>query len=78
MAQIGINGAQIYYESFGEDRPDQAPVLLIHGSTVTGKEDWKLVAPLLARHRRVIVPDCRGHGQSRSSPAACRPERQGL
>jgi pimeloyl-ACP methyl ester carboxylesterase len=64
MAQIGINGAQIYYESFGEDRPDQAPVLLIHGSTVTGKDDWELAAPLLARHRRVIVPDCRGHGQS--------------
>jgi pimeloyl-ACP methyl ester carboxylesterase len=64
MAQIEINGAQIYYETFGQDRPGQAPVLLIHGSTITGKEDWELAAPLLARHRRVIVPDCRGHGRS--------------
>lgn len=64
MAQIEINGAQIYYETFGQDQPGQAPVLLIHGSTITGKEDWELVAPLLARQRRVIVPDCRGHGKS--------------
>ncbi|OGO36248.1 MAG: hypothetical protein A2W35_10330, partial [Chloroflexi bacterium RBG_16_57_11] len=64
MAYIEINGARIYYETFGQDRPGQAPVLLIHGSTVTGKGDWELVAPLLAPHRRVIVPDCRGHGQS--------------
>jgi pimeloyl-ACP methyl ester carboxylesterase len=37
---------------------------LIHGSTITGAEDWSRVAPLLARQYRVIVPDCRGHGQS--------------
>ena len=64
MAYIEINGAQIYYETFGQDQPGQAPVLLIHGSTITGKTDWELVAPLLARRRRVIVPDCRGHGKS--------------
>jgi gamma-D-glutamyl-L-lysine dipeptidyl-peptidase len=61
---IEVNGAQIYYETFGKDVPGQAPVLLIHGSSVTGKTDWELVAPLLARSWRVIVPDCRGHGQS--------------
>jgi pimeloyl-ACP methyl ester carboxylesterase len=64
MAQIEVNGVQIYYETFGHERPGQAPVLLIHGSTGTGKDNWELVAPLLARHRRVIVPDCRGHGRS--------------
>jgi pimeloyl-ACP methyl ester carboxylesterase len=68
MASIEINGAQIYYEVFGQDRPGQAPVLLIHGSTITGREDWELAAPLLARNRRVIVPDCRGHGKS-SNPS---------
>ncbi len=25
---------------------------------------WRVLSPLLARRRRVIVPDCRGHGQS--------------
>ncbi len=64
MPTIEINGAQIYYQTYGEDRPGEAPILLIHGSTITGQEDWDLVAPLLARHRKVIVPDCRGHGHS--------------
>ncbi|MEW5869457.1 MAG: alpha/beta fold hydrolase [Chloroflexota bacterium] len=64
MPHISINGAQIYYQAFGQDQPGQAPVLLIHGSTQTGQENWNLVAPLLARNWRVIVPDCRGHGQS--------------
>jgi gamma-D-glutamyl-L-lysine dipeptidyl-peptidase len=68
MAYIEINGAQIYYETFGPDQPGQAPVLLIHGSTNTGQEDWGVVAPLLARRRHVIVPDCRGHGHS-SNPS---------
>ncbi len=64
MAYIEINGAQIYYETFGADVAGEAPILLIHGSTITGRTDWGLVAPLLARKRRVIVPDCRGHGLS--------------
>jgi pimeloyl-ACP methyl ester carboxylesterase/cell wall-associated NlpC family hydrolase len=61
---IHINGAQIYYEIFGADRSDRAPIVLIHGSTNTGQSDWHAVAPLLATEYRVIVPDCRGHGQS--------------
>jgi gamma-D-glutamyl-L-lysine dipeptidyl-peptidase len=64
MAYIEINGAQIYYETFGVDTPGRAPILLIHGSTNNGHADWAQVAPLLARRRRVIVPDCRGHGLS--------------
>ncbi len=64
MSFIEINNAQIYYETFGGDRPDRAPIVLIHGSTGTGQSNWRLVAPLLAREYRVIVPDCRGHGQS--------------
>ena len=38
--------------------------MLIHGSTITGQADWHVIAPLLATDYRVIVPDCRGHGQS--------------
>jgi pimeloyl-ACP methyl ester carboxylesterase/cell wall-associated NlpC family hydrolase len=37
---------------------------LIHGSPNTGQSDWHAIAPLLATHYRVIIPDCRGHGQS--------------
>ena len=64
MPFIAINGAQIYYELYGKDQPGQAPILLIHGSTGTGQENWHLVTPILARRWRVIVPDCRGHGKS--------------
>lgn len=64
MPFIEVNQALIYYEAFGTAVPGQPPVLLIHGSTVTGASDWGLVAPLLARRFHVIVPDCRGHGRS--------------
>lgn len=68
MPFIEINGAQIYYQTFGVDQPGKAPIVLVHGSTITGQEDWGVVAPLLARSYRVIVPDCRGHGWS-SNPS---------
>ena len=64
MPFLEINGAELYYETFGQDAPGRAPILLIHGSTSTGHSNWSLVAPLLARQYRVIVPDCRGHGRS--------------
>lgn len=64
MPTIEINGAQLSYEVFGKDRPGRAPIVLIHGSTITGMRDWQHIAPLLALDTRVIVPDCRGHGRS--------------
>jgi pimeloyl-ACP methyl ester carboxylesterase/cell wall-associated NlpC family hydrolase len=67
MPFIDIRSAHIHYESFESDRVDRVPIVLIHGSTNTGQADWHAVAPLLATEYRVIVPDCRGHGQS-SSP----------
>lgn len=64
MPFIEINGAHLYYETFGTDRADRVPIVLIHGSTITGRTDWQAIAPLLATQYHVIVPDCRGHGQS--------------
>ncbi len=64
MAFIEVNGAQIYYERFDSPHADRRPIVLIHGSTQTGNFDWGFLAPLLAREYPVIVPDCRGHGQS--------------
>ncbi len=68
MAYIHINGADIYYQVYGEDRPGRVPILLIHGSTNTGANDWSGVAPLLAQEYKVYVPDCRGHGKSNNPP----------
>src|SRR5512140_1811662 len=64
MQDIEINGARIFYEAYGTDQPGRAPILLIHGSTITGQRDWSTIAPELARQYRVFVPDCRGHGKS--------------
>jgi gamma-D-glutamyl-L-lysine dipeptidyl-peptidase len=64
MPIIEINGAGLYYETYGKEKPGQAPILLIHGSTGTGRSNWKEAAPLLGRSYFVIVPDCRGHGKS--------------
>lgn len=64
MPFIEINGAQLYYQVHGQPQPGRAPIVLIHGSTLTGRADWAALAPLLAANYHVIVPDCRGHGQS--------------
>jgi pimeloyl-ACP methyl ester carboxylesterase len=64
MPYIKINGANIYYSVHGEDRPDRAPIVLIHGSTNDSHTDWNRVITRLAEHYRVFAPDCRGHGRS--------------
>jgi pimeloyl-ACP methyl ester carboxylesterase len=64
MPYVEINGANIYYNAYGEDRPDRAPIVLIHGSTNDSHTDWDGVIPALAEHYRVFAPDCRGHGRS--------------
>src|SRR5512144_532309 len=64
MPFIEINGANIYYNVYGEERPDRAPIVLIHSSTIDSHTDWDLVIPALAGHYRVFAPDCRGHGRS--------------
>lgn len=64
MPFVSVNGAQIFYQTYGERRNGQTPIYLIHGSTGTGFSNWDKVAPLLAEDFFVIVPDCRGHGQS--------------
>ncbi|MBI5081474.1 MAG: alpha/beta fold hydrolase, partial [Chloroflexi bacterium] len=57
---LTLNSSSIYYEEYG----DGFPIILIHGSTVTGHADWSHIAPQLAKKFRVIIPDCRGHGKS--------------
>jgi pimeloyl-ACP methyl ester carboxylesterase len=64
MPTIEINKATIYYQACGDDHPDRAPIVLIHGATNDSHNDWDSIAPELARHYRVFTPDCRGHGRS--------------
>lgn len=64
MPYIEINGAKIYYNVYGEDKPGQAPIILIHGSTNDSHSDWDSVIPGIEGHYKVFAPDCRGHGRS--------------
>ncbi len=64
MPTININNAKIHYETFGEDSAGRVPVLLIHGSTSDGPTDWADIPQALAKHYKVLMPDCRGHGHS--------------
>lgn len=60
-------GSRIYYEEFGAT--DAPPILLIHGSTLTGNADFCVesnIAERFAKDHRVIVPDCPGHGRSQA------------
>jgi pimeloyl-ACP methyl ester carboxylesterase len=64
MPTIEINGANIYYQAYGDDHPNHPPIVLIHGSTIDSHTDWDSIAPELALHYKVFSPDCRGHGRS--------------
>ena len=64
MPFIEVNNAKIYYQTYGENDPKRAPIVLIHGSTIDSHTDWHAIAPELARHYKVFAPDCRGHGRS--------------
>ncbi len=45
--------------------PEEAPaVVLIHGLGLSRHSTWGVIAPLLARHFRVLSYDLPGHGQS--------------
>ena len=53
----------LYYTEHGSG----PPLLLIHGLMVTGEMFEPVIERFAARHR-VIIPDLRGHGQSRGLP----------
>jgi pimeloyl-ACP methyl ester carboxylesterase len=64
---VVAGGRVIHYRSGGSG----PVVLLLHGFADTG-EMWIPLAPQLARHYRVIIPDLPGLGQSRPAPANAR------
>jgi pimeloyl-ACP methyl ester carboxylesterase len=43
------------------------PLLLVHGAA-GDHQTWRVVAPMLAAHRRVLAMDRRGHGDSGDAP----------
>ncbi len=55
-----VNGAEIYYEEYGEGKP----LILLHHFMSTGTDGWSSYIPFLEKEYKVIVPDLRGHGKS--------------
>lgn len=51
---------------FYTDTGEGSPVLLLHASLSTGQDSFGLLLPQLARGHRVLCPDLRGHGRTRS------------
>lgn len=66
MATVTIDDAEVFYEDLGTGEP----LLVIHGAAASGR--WFRDLPeLLAKQRRVILPDLRGLGRSgRVAPLA--------
>lgn len=56
---IPVNGIRVWYAEFGSGEP----VVLLHGG-LANADYWGNQVPMLARHRKVIVIDSRGHGRS--------------
>ena len=55
---VRAGGVNWHVQSFGDAGPR---VLLLHG-TGASTHSWRDVAPLLAAHARILVPDLPGHG----------------
>jgi len=58
---LDVNGMHWHVQIMGEG-PD---LVLLHG-TGASTHSWRLLAPLLAKHFRVIAPDLPGHGFTRA------------
>jgi pimeloyl-ACP methyl ester carboxylesterase len=63
--ELDWRGAPLRYAVGG----DGSPLVLVHGLGGT-IENWRGLAPALAAHHRVLVPDLPGHGRSSPLPEA--------
>ena len=63
--ELAHAGARISYLSGGEG----PPIVLLHGLGGAAA-NWRLIAPALAKERRVVVPELPGHGRSAPLEAA--------
>ncbi len=59
MPRLSTEGPELHYEDVGTG----APVILVHGWSLSSAAFGEEIA-LLARSRRAIAPDLRGHGRS--------------
>lgn len=58
-----VDGGRIYYQVHGDLSSGKTPLLVLHGSFMSGDAMWPFVEPFIAE-RPVITIDARGHGRS--------------
>lgn len=61
MAKVEANGLVIGYDLHGSG----PPLVLLHGATSSGREDFAAQVPLLSQAFRLYLPDARGHATTR-------------
>ena len=61
MPTLSANGLEIGYEVHGAG----PPMVMLHGATSSGREDWAAQVPLFGRAFRLYLPDARGHATTR-------------
>jgi len=66
---VNGDGLSLRFYEWGPERSNAPALILLHGVTGSSRT-WARVAPLLARERRVLALDARGHGESGWSPDA--------
>ncbi len=65
MPTITVNGVRLYYELHG---PPGAEVLVLSNGVLMSTASWAYQTPVLSRHFRVLLYDCRGMWQSEHPP----------
>jgi 3-oxoadipate enol-lactonase len=68
MPKIEANGIQLYYEQHGWEKED-ADVLVLSNGILMSTASWVYQTPVLSKHYRLLLYDCRGQWQS-DHPAA--------
>lgn len=66
MPAIRANGLDIGYDVQGAG----PPLVLLHGATSLGREDYAAQLPSMSKAFHVHIPDARGHGRTRWDAAA--------
>ncbi|HEX7540581.1 MAG TPA: alpha/beta fold hydrolase [Anaerolineales bacterium] len=61
MPTIQVNGTELYYEIHG---PERADAVVLSNGVLMSTASWGLQTPVLAKHYRVLLYDCRGMWKS--------------
>lgn len=66
MPTVHANGIEIYYEQHGWEKPGD--VLVLSNGILMSTASWAFQTPVLSRHCRLLLYDCRGMWQSQHPP----------